>query len=308
MKTVRKYTVSDQQNGMTLGSFLLSHGLSKNVITKLKKNPEGLTVNGERKHTNFLLSPADQVVISLEESSDSWWLKPTEMPLEVIYEDRDLLIVNKQPYLQVHPSRNNTDLSLANGIAWYLAQSGENTVFHCVNRLDKNTSGLTMIVKNQIAAGPYSEMVGQRKIQREYLAMVTGKAPESGIIDAPIGRLGEDMHRIITPDGKPSVSHYRLVAWFPARDASLVRLKLDTGRTHQIRVHMAHIGHPLIGDSLYNGTPSAFPRQGLQAYHLTFRHPDTGTSMNFTLPLDREIAEYLEADPLITYSLKKVEW
>lgn len=273
MKTVRKYTVSDQQNGMTLGSFLLSHGLSKNVITKLKKNPEGLTVNGERKHTNFLLSPADQVVISLEESSDSWWLKPTEMPLEVIYEDSDLLIVNKQPYLQVHPSRNNTDLSLANGIAWYLAQSGENTVFHCVNRLDKNTSGLTMIVKNQIAAGPYSEMVGQRKIQREYLAMVTGKAPESGIIDAPIGRLGEDMHRIITPDGKPSVSHYRLVAWFPARDASLVRLKLDTGRTHQIRVHLSSIGYPILNDTLYGSESDLCIRMGLFARSVELYHP-----------------------------------
>ncbi|MCR5066770.1 MAG: RluA family pseudouridine synthase [Erysipelotrichaceae bacterium] len=308
MKTVRKYIVRENHKEMTLGSFLLSHGLSKNVITKLKKNPEGLLVNGQRRHTNYLLNPGDEVVISLEESSDSWWLMPTEMPLDIIYEDSDLLIVNKQPYLQVHPTRNNTDVSLANGIAWYLAQRNENTVFHCVNRLDKNTSGLTMVVKNQIAAGEYSELVAQRKIQREYLALVRGKPPESGIIEAPIGRIGEDMHRIITPDGKPSVSHYRNVAWFPERNASLVRLKLDTGRTHQIRVHMAHIGYPLIGDTLYNDEPADFPRQGLQAYHLCYHHPDSGTLMNFTLPLDREIAEYLDADPYITYSLKNVEW
>ena len=203
------------------------------------------------------------------------------------------MVINKPAGMPIHPSQNNRDNSLGNALAWYFASRNRPFVFRCINRLDRDTSGLTIIAKHVVSAGMLSAMVAAKDengIRREYLAIVRGEVtPPQGLITAPLGRRdGSIIERTVDFErGEKAVTHYRLV--HTKNGHSLVSLLLETGRTHQIRVHMKYLGFPLIGDYLYNPDMSRMTRQALHAYKLDFKHPLTGQPMSFTAPLPEDM-------------------
>jgi len=207
------------------------------------------------------------------------------------------MVINKPADMPIHPSMNNYENSLGNALAYYFAQQEKPFIFRCINRLDRDTSGLTLIAKHMVSAGILSTMVANKQtkaITREYLAIVRGiPNPVQGIIRAPIARKeGSVLEREVNfSNGEDAITHYRVLK--SENGHSLVSLLLETGRTHQIRVHMKYIGYPLIGDYLYNPDTEFINRQALHSYRLTFRHPITGSPMEFTAPLPQDMAKLI---------------
>lgn len=197
----------------------------------------------------------------------------TEMDLDILYEDEDILVINKPAGMPVHPSMGNYENTLANGIAWYFSQKGEDFVYRCINRLDRDTTGALILAKNPLSAAVLSVQMKRRQIRRTYLALVDGVLPESGVVDAPIARMeGSVITREVNFEtGESAVTHYERLA--VGRYYSLAELHLETGRTHQIRVHMKYIGHPLPGDYLYHPDYRRIQRQPLHSFQLEFTHP-----------------------------------
>jgi len=225
------------------------------------------------------------------ETEDSENVPKVKLPFEIVYEDQDIMVVNKPDDMPTHPSKNNYTNSLGNALAYYFAERGENFVFRCLNRLDRHTTGLTIIAKHYVAAGILYTMVKNREVSRVYYAIVMdkeGKMPAEGSIDLPLGRKeGSGIERCVDMEkGDRAVTHYHVEDRKPG--FALVSCQLETGRTHQIRVHMKAIGHPLIGDFLYNPEDSHMNRQALHAGRISFKHPMTGESMDFevTMPED----------------------
>ena len=217
-----------------------------------------------------------------------------ELPLDIVYEDDDLIVINKPAGMPIHPSLNNYRNSLANALMYYYTKQNKPFIFRCTNRLDRDTSGLTVIAKHLVSSSILSQMAVRHEITREYLAIVRGPVtPSQGTINAPIGRAGTSLiERKIDPEhGENAVTHYRVIT--EKNGHSLVSLILETGRTHQIRVHMKYIGHPLIGDYLYNPDMEFISRQALHSHRLSFRHPITGKTMEFEAPLPEDMAVIL---------------
>ncbi len=215
--------------------------------------------------------------------------------LHLLYEDTHLLIVDKPAGMAVHPGPGHHGDTLGNLLMGHYAQEGEQHLFRPVNRLDRSTSGLMCVAKHAYAAERLGSLAAEGRMTKEYLAICEGlPSPLCGRIDAPIGRKDDSvLSREVRPDGKAAVTNYNLIAGFHGR--SLVRLMPETGRTHQIRVHMAHIGHPLTGDFLY-GTedPALIGRAALHACTLKFRHPITGLPLSFEIGLPEDMQRLIE--------------
>ena len=227
-----------------------------------------------------------------EKSSEK--IPPVHLPLDIIYEDEDIIVINKPAGMPIHPSMNNYTNSMANALAWYYQEQGKPFIFRCCNRLDRDTSGLTVVAKHLVSAGILSSMVSEKALCREYLAIASGHvSPKSGTICAPLARKGTSIiERMVDFEhGENAVTHYRTVGVYGPH--TLVALKLETGRTHQIRVHMQYLGYPLIGDYLYNPDMKYISRQALHSYRLSFSHPITGRFMEFTAPLPNDMKEVL---------------
>lgn len=282
----------------TIQQFLKARGYSTQSLISLKKERESVLLNGEPVYLTAALQPGDTLTIEILEKQSSEHIEPVELPLEIVYEDEDLLIANKPAGMPIHPSQNNHDNSLSNALAWYYARQNCPFVFRCVNRLDRDTSGLTIIAKHQVSAAILSGMLAQKVtsgIEREYLAIVRGHLEQpSGTITVPLGRKeGSIIERIPDPEhGEAAITHYRVLA--EKNGHSLISLLLETGRTHQIRVHMKYMGYPLIGDYLYNPDMEYISRQALHAHRLCFQHPITGEQLEFTCPLPLDMAAVLE--------------
>lgn len=225
------------------------------------------------------------LTIRLEELESSKQIVPVKMPLNIVYEDEDLLVLNKPADTPIHPSQNNYENTLANGTAYYFQQKEEAFVFRCINRIDRDTTGLTVLAKHMLSSCILSAQMLKREIHREYLAVVSGKAPLEGTVNAPIGRKeGSSIERQIDWErGETAITHFKREKYEDG--LSLIRLWLETGRTHQIRVHMKSIGFPLIGDYLYNPDYSKISRQALHSCRLEFKHPVTGQMLCFTAPI-----------------------
>ncbi len=188
--------------GNTLGVFLRQRGVSRHILTILKRTPEGILLNGEAAFTSRTLSAGDQVTIFVKEAEPPSPVAALPLPFPVIYEDEDLLVVDKPSGMAIHPSQGHHDNTLANAAAWYFQQKGESFVFRCINRLDRDTTGLLILAKNALSASILSAMLQKRQIGRTYLAAVEGDLPESGVIDAPIGRVpGSLIERRVDPEG-----------------------------------------------------------------------------------------------------------
>ena len=199
------------------------------------------------------------------------------------------MVLDKEANQPIHPSINNYDNTLANGLAWYFSQKNEPFVYRCINRLDRDTTGLLIVAKNMLSAAILSEMGKRREIHREYLAIVQGEIAADGTVDAPIARMADSIiaRCVDFTNGETAVTHFKRLCF--QNNLSLVSLKLETGRTHQIRVHMKYIGHPLIGDFLYNPDFSLIKRQALHSHKLSFFHPITKEWLSFTSPLPKDM-------------------
>ena len=291
------YSITETEAARTVKGFLKLRGYSTRSLIELKKYPGSILVNQVPVHVNHPLQPGDMLTVCIAEEKSSEKILPVELPLDIVYEDEDLLVINKPAGMPIHPSMNHYENSLANALAFYFAKQGKDFVFRCVNRLDKDTSGLTVVAKHFVSAGILSDMISDKSISgftREYLAIVRGNvAPPSGTINAPIGRKeGSFLERQIDWEkGEQAITHYRVMA--EKNGHSLVSLTLDTGRTHQIRVHMKYLGFPLIGDHLYHPDMERISRQALHSHRLCFTHPITGTAMDFTSPLPEDMANII---------------
>lgn len=324
MNRILTYNITE--DWPSIRDFLNNKRYPHAVFVRLKKTENSVLVNGEWLHLYQPLHAGDTLEIRLIEMENSDNIVPRDFAeimnhvkcepgehripdelctagarrLPVVYEDEDILVVNKPAGLPIHPSQNHYEDSLANAVMAYYKEQGENFVFRCINRLDRNTSGLTLIAKNMLSSAILSQDVMKRDIHRTYLALVerSHQLPDSGTIEAPIARVeGSTILREVNFEtGDYALTKYWKLADF--EDATLLKLQLGTGRTHQIRVHMSYIGHPLLGDDLYgNGTyqridsegkPIILDRHALHSYRLEFTHPITGEAMDLRadLPMD----------------------
>lgn len=293
MQRIFNYNISELPAPMSIKSFLKRKGFSTRSQIVLKSRPGSVLVNDTPVFLTHMLCNGDTLTLRLSEETSSEHIKPVRLPVEILYEDMDLLVVNKPAGMPIHPSQNNRDNSLGNALAWYFAQRGEPFIFRCINRLDRDTSGLTIIAKHVVSAGMLSSMIaskGKNGIRREYLAIVRGSVtPVQGTIFAPLARKeGSVIERVVDFEkGERAVTHYRVL--YENNGYCLLSLELETGRTHQIRVHMKYLGFPLIGDYLYNPDMERMKRQALHAHRLEFTHPVTGQPMAFTAPLPEDM-------------------
>ena len=279
----RIFYYSNFDKDVVIEDYLRSIGYSKGCLSFLKRN-KGVFVNGVHVNNNSIISPNDELKIIFYEQGNKK-IKPFQFDIEVLYEDEDIIVVNKPPHMPVHPSSKNQTTTLANAMAYYLP----NVPFRCITRLDTDTTGLVLLAKNMLAAHVLHSEMQQRKIEKEYIAFVSNFFQRSeGTIDLPIARKDEgNILRVVSKNGQEAITHYQVINQYDS--FSIVQLKLQTGRTHQIRVHMAHIGHPVIGDKLYNKSNQLLDRQALHAYKLIFTHPITKQVIKLEAELPKDM-------------------
>lgn len=297
MSRILNYTVTEKNYQNNIQHFLKSLGYSHPVIVHLKQTENGIQKNGIWARTSDSLLIGDEITITITEKDTSSDIQPADLPFPIIYEDEDLIIVNKPSDVPIHPSQGNHTNTLANAAAWYFREHSLPFTYRCVNRLDRDTTGLVILAKNMYSGSRLSQMVKNREIHREYLAIAEGMVPDSGIIDAPIGRVeGSTIEREVNyMTGETAITHFRRLSYsnkLNEKGFSLVLLKLETGRTHQIRVHMKSIGHPLPGDFIYNPDYTFISRQALHSWRLEFAHPITGQNMHFTAPIPDDMEAF----------------
>lgn len=294
MERILTYHITEQDASQSIEQYLKTRGYSSQCIKELKKMQESILIDGRWEYVRYILQPGDTLTVHVHETDVSEKIPPVEMALDIVYEDEDIMVINKPADMPIHPSLNNYYNSLANGLAWYFEKQNKPFIFRCVNRLDRDTSGLTIIAKHMLSSGILSSMVAERSIHREYQAIVRGQVvPEAGTIDAPIARVADSIieRTVDYEKGDRAVTHYETIAH--KNGHSLLSIHLETGRTHQIRVHMKHIGFPLIGDHLYNPDMEHMTRQALHSYRLQFTHPITGEAMDFVAPLPEDMQNVL---------------
>ena len=305
MKRILTYPITESDSDQRIYDFLCQHGYSRHIRTWLKQHPGSVRLNGEEALFYFPLKNDDLLEISLEEEHPSENIVPVDLPIHIIYEDEDLMVIDKPADMPVHPSIGNYENTLANAAAWYFHRQDIPFVFRCINRLDRDTTGLLILAKHMLSGAILSDQMKKRAIHRTYLAITEGKTDHAGTIDSPIGRTDQSLilRQVDHENGDSACTHYLQKCWHPKTfypetlpvpqdGLSLVQLQLETGRTHQIRVHMTSIGHPLIGDTLYNPETALMNRQALHSYRLAFTHPVTGVSLEFTSPLPEDMAEF----------------
>lgn len=303
MDRTLNYTILLGDDGQTVGEYLRHHGYSQPILVHLKKTQEGILLNGVWCYVNTLIHTGDILTVRIQDHDGSAGIPAAEISDEsfmsmVTYEDEDILVINKPAGLPVHPSLGHYEDTLANYCAWHYDNQ---LVFRCVNRLDRDTSGLVLIAKNMLSAAGLSLQQQARQIHRTYLAIVEGIIPESGTIDLPIARKEDSIIErcVDTLHGEHAITHYQRLSTvcLDGFEYSLVQIQLETGRTHQIRVHMKAIGHPLPGDFLYNPNYKHIKRQALHSYRLEFTHPISGKALSFTQNIPADFASLFPMIP-----------
>lgn len=290
MKRILEYTIEPEFDGERLMTVLKRHFKMSTVLIKEQRTySDGFLLNGEHIRTVDSVHTGDKLTVTLHDKA-SENISPVKIPIDVVYEDEDILVVNKAPNMPTHISVGNYENSLANAVMYHYAQNGEEHLFRAVNRLDADTSGLMTIAKNSYAHARLADEIQSGILTRKYMCIVEGDIEHNGTVDAPIARkTGSAIERCVLEDGHKAVTHYKVVERYG--DYTLLEMTLETGRTHQIRVHMAHIGHPLAGDWLY-GTEDKenVPRQMLHSCFLCLIHPVTGKKIELhsKMPPDME--------------------
>ena len=362
MERTFTYTITEKDAGKDIRTFLRGEGYSRHILASIKPDPDAVLLNGSHVYLRQILQEQDVLTIRVRDEENSRNVVPAPVPFSVAYEDEDILVIDKPARVAIHPAISHPANTLANGVAWYYEQQGIPFVFRCINRLDRDTTGLLIVAKNLVSASILETALQRREIRRTYLAVAEGLLPDEGTIDLPIARKeGSLIERCVDPErGERAVTHFRRVEFrrnppdsFPPSDPlplsaraaalssdspsqslsaglasslrsetrladfvseiqssySVAEVHLETGRTHQIRVHMAATGHPLLGDSLYN--PSVIPlfdkevpkpgvplpyglaRQALHSWKLDFTHPITKEPMHFEAPVPEDMLIFL---------------
>ena len=281
--------VEDVVEGTKLREYLIREmGISTRLIRSASIQKR-IFINNEVVKMNRVIKNGEIIKIDLEKE-ESQNIAPEKIDIDIVYEDEDILVVNKKPFMVVHPTKTYQSGTLANGVINYFMESNQNCIVRLVSRLDMNTSGLIIIAKNQFSHGMLSKAMSENKVEKRYLAIVHGIFKEKqGTIDKPIYRpegIENGTRRVVDERGQRSITHYKVVEEFS--DSSLVECKLETGRTHQIRVHLSYLGHPIYGDVLYgdgDNEGDLIERQALHAYGLDFKSPRTEKELSLRADL-----------------------
>ena len=262
--------------------------LSDRLITKLKKANQ-IYLNGLPTYTKKSVTVGDKVSVLIDFEEDNSNIVASNIPLNIIYEDDYLLVINKSANIAIHPSVLHFDNSLSNGVKFYFDKLGLKKKIRIVNRLDRNTSGIVVFAKNEYIQECLIKQMKTKELKKEYLAIVEGiLESKSDTLNFPIARKeGSIIERTVSSDGDSAITHYEVVKEF--NNLSLVHIILGTGRTHQIRVHFSYIGHPILGDTLYGSPSELINRQALHSYKLTFIHPVTKKVLSLEVPLPNDI-------------------
>lgn len=291
------WTVPPEAAGIRVDTILKRHmGLSGTVVRRIKWLEDGILLDGVRVNTRCLPRAGQVLSVRLSDPERHSGVVPAPGPLDIIYEDEDLVVVNKAAGVSVHPGPGHFDDTVGNFLLWHYDLEREEADFHPVHRLDRGTSGLLAVAKHAHAQEVLKRQLHTDAFRREYLAVCLGRPePPGGVVDAPLGpRPGSLMEQMVRPDGKAARTRYETME--VRGELALLRLELDTGRTHQIRVHMAHIGCPLAGDFLYGREDrDLIGRPALHSHRLTLLHPMTGKELTFTAPVPDDMAGLLKA-------------
>lgn len=289
---ILEFLVSRQDGGVRIDRYLSQENeeLSRSYLQKLMKEQQ-ITVNGKAVKANYKVQPSDEIAVRLPEMTEPDIL-PEDIPLDILYEDEDVLVVNKPKGMVVHPSAGHISGTLVNAVMYHCKGnlSGINGILRpgIVHRIDKDTTGALLVCKNDAAHKELARQLKEHSIKRRYRAVVWGNLKDDeGTVEGPIGRHPVDRKKMAVnhKNGKEAVTHFKVLERFS--NASYVECRLETGRTHQIRVHMTSIGHPLLGDEVYGSGRNPYHLEGqtLHAMVLGFIHPRTGEYMEFTAPL-----------------------
>ena len=275
MNRILEYNISRDYEGIKLSSYLEMMAYPSSILKDLRKDDSLCKINNKSSYLNSIIHTGEHIEIYIKETVANESLVPVQLDFDIVYEDEDILLVNKPANMPLHQSINNYENSLANALAYYYRNESSPFIFRCINRLDKDTSGLTLIAKNPLSAAILSKSMKERQIKRTYTAIVEGIFNDKeGRIEVPIARKKEScIERCVDfENGQRAITNYKVIKELE-NSRSLVEFSLETGRTHQIRVHMKYLGHPLLGDILYNPDDKTMERQALHAGKLIFLHP-----------------------------------
>ncbi len=282
---ILNYTI--QENDKTVKDILIENlNFSKRLSKRLELS-DRIFLNGKITRLNKKVLKGDVVSVEFDEDEDEY--DAIDIPINIVYEDNDLLVVNKPPYIVVHPTKSHQNNTIANGVAYYFKEKGLKRKVRLVNRLDMNTSGIVIIAKNPYAHNELSKQMQKNTVDKYYYAIVEGIIEQDeGTINEPIARLNaDDIIRIVHTSGKECITHYTVEKHL--NNMTLIKLKLETGRTHQIRVHMKHIGHPVLGDTLYGSESNLIKRQALHCCEMKFLQPVSRAEITISCPLPEDM-------------------
>lgn len=284
------YILKKEDEELALRSLLRREfGVSTRFLRKLK-DEDRIFLDG--KNVKAFEQGKKGQVLEIRMPEETSWFEPEDIPIDILYEDEDLIVVNKQPGLVVHPTNGKPNGTMVNGLAKRMMDREEQYKIRLVNRLDMDTSGICIVAKNSYCQDFFMKQMQKNQVEKAYVAFVNGTLTGAGTVDLPIGRKENDpWRRAVCDDGAPSVTHFRSLSTFE-KNYSLVELVLETGRTHQIRVHMSHLGYPLISDHLYGQGEAEhhlIPRQALHAYKISFVHPRTKERMTVEAPMPEDM-------------------
>ena len=290
------YLIENHWEGRIVKEYLFGAlSLSRAQVTALKKKEEGILLNGAHVTVRAVLKANDILSLALEDEQDAENLVPFDVPLQILYEDEDLVCVNKPDNMPTHPSHGHFDDTLANALAAYYQKQGRPFVFRAVNRLDRDTTGVVLVAKNKRCAAALSAQIMSRTIEKEYLALLEGMIEQDeGEIDRRILRVADSliMRRTDDVEGEEALTSFRVLE--RRAGTTLVSAFPHTGRTHQLRVHFAYLGHPICGDSLYGRANEHLNGQALHAYRLCFTHPISGERLIVCAPLQGAFYDILK--------------